>query len=168
MGYRYYETAGVEMAFPFGYGLSYTSFAYRNLQVDGDGVTVTVENTGDRDGAEVVQLYIARPDGKVFRPERELKGFQKVFLKAGESQTVHIAFDDKTFRYWNTATNHWEVEGGAYRVEVGASSTDIRLTGTVEKEPTTDKLPYGGKDLPPLRQRRYPPGARRRVRGPVG
>ena len=151
VGYRYYATARVPVLFPFGYGLSYTSFAYRDLVVDDDGVTLTVENTGDRDGAEVVQLYIGKQDARVFRPVRELKGFQKVFLKAGERQRVHIAFDDKTFRYWNTAANRWAVEGGVYRVDVGASSTDIRLTGTVEKAPTTDQLPCEGKALPHYR-----------------
>lgn len=148
VGYRYYETVGAQVLFPFGYGLSYTSFAYRDLTMDKDGVTVTVENTGSRDGAEVVQLYIAKPDGKIFRPVRQLKGFQKVFLKAGENQRVHLAFDDKTFRYWNTVTNGWEVEGGSYWVEIGASSTDIRLTGTIEKAATTDRLPYGVVNLP--------------------
>ena len=148
VGYRYYETAGVPVLFPFGYGLSYTSFAYSGLRVDADGVTLTVKNTGDRDGAEVVQLYIGKVNSRVFRPVRELKGFQKVFLKAGESQQVHIAFDDKTFRYWNTTTNRWEVEGGCYRVEVGAGSTDIRLAGTVERAATTLCLPYEDADLP--------------------
>ena len=114
VGYRYYETAGVKVLFSFGYGLSYTTFGYSDLQADDTGVWLTVTNTGSRDGAEVVQLYISKPDARVFRPVRELKGFSKVVLKAGESQRVRIPFDDKTFRYWNTATNRWEVEGGVY------------------------------------------------------
>lgn len=148
IGYRYYATTGTPVLFPFGYGLSYTTFAYRDLTVEQDGVTLTVENTGPRDGAEVVQLYIGKPDARVFRPVRELKGFQKVFLKAGESQRVRIPFDDKTFRYWNVATNGWETEGGIYQVEVGASSLDIRLTATTERAATTHRLPYEDAGLP--------------------
>ena len=151
VGYRYYETAGVEVLYPFGYGLSYTTFAYSRLIVGEKGVVLTVTNTGSRDGAEVVQLYISKPDAQVFRPVRELKGFCKVVLKAGESQQVHIPFDDKTFRYWNTATNNWEVEGGRYQVEIGASCQDIRLTAEVHRAATTDRLPYRPEDLPHYR-----------------
>ena len=88
------------MAYPFGYGLSYTTFAYSNLTATPNGVTVTVENTGDRAGDEVVQVYIAKPDAKIFRPAQELKGFLRVHLEAGESRTVTIPLDDKAFRYW--------------------------------------------------------------------
>lgn len=151
VGYRYYETAGVEVLYPFGYGLSYTTFSYSRLIVGEKGVVLTVTNTGSRDGAEVVQLYISKPDAQVFRPVRELKGFCKVVLKAGESQQVHIPFDDKTFRYWNTATNNWEVEGGRYQVEIGASCQDIRLTAEVHRAATTDRLPYRPEDLPHYR-----------------
>ena len=151
VGYRYYETAGVKVLFSFGYGLSYTTFGYSDLQADDTGVWLTVTNTGSRDGAEVVQLYISKPDARVFRPVRELKGFSKVVLKAGESQRVRIPFDDKTFRYWNTATNRWEVEGGVYQVEIGASCQDIRLTASIHLESTTSCLPYGGEALPHYR-----------------
>ena len=128
VGYRYYQTAGVKPAFPFGYGLSYTTFEYSGLKADETGVTLTVTNTGRAAGAEIVQLYVAKPDAKVFRPEQELKGFAKVSLAPGESKTVAIALDDKAFRYWNVKTNAWEVEGGSYQLRVGASSVDIRLT----------------------------------------
>ena len=151
VGYRYYETAGVKVLFSFGYGLSYTTFGYSDLQADDTGVWLTVTNTGSRDGAEVVQLYISKPDARVFRPVRELKGFSKVVLKAGESQRVRIPFDDKTFRYWNIATNRWEVEGGVYQVEIGASCQDIRLTASIHLESTTSCLPYGGEALPHYR-----------------
>lgn len=148
VGYRYYQTAGVPVAFPFGYGLSYTSFAYSNLQAASNGVTLTVTNTGKRAGAEIVQLYVAKPWAEVFRPAQELKGFAKVQLQPGESKTVTIPLDDKAFRYWNTKTDSWEVEGGSYELRVGASSTDIRLTAVVEVAGTGAPNPYAGKHLP--------------------
>ena len=142
VGYRYYDTA-----FPFGYGLSYTSFAYSDLKADETGVTLTVTNTGSCAGAEVVQLYVAKPDAKVFRPVKELKGFTKVQLEAGESKTVTIPLDDKAFRYWNVKTDRWEVEGGSYQLLVGASSADIRLTAAVTVAGTGAPDPYAGKNL---------------------
>ena len=147
VGYRYYDTAGVPTAFPFGYGLSYTSFAYSDLKADETGVTLTVTNTGSCAGAEVVQLYVAKPDAKIFRPAKELKGFAKVYLAAGESKTVTIPLDDKAFRYWNVATHRWEVEGGSYQLLAGASSADIRLTTAVTVEGTGAPDPYAGKNL---------------------
>ena len=148
VGYRYYQTAGVPVAFPFGYGLSYTSFAYSNLQAVSNGVTLTVTNTGKRAGAEIVQLYVAKPGAEVLRPAQELKGFAKVQLQPGESKTVTILLDDKAFRYWNTKTDSWEVEGGSYELRVGASSADIRLTAVVEVAGTGAPNPYAGKHLP--------------------
>ena len=148
VGYRYYQTAGVPVAFPFGYGLSYTSFAYSNLQAASNGVTLTVTNTGKRAGAEIVQLYVAKPGAEVLRPAQELKGFAKVQLQPGESKTVTILLDDKAFRYWNTKTDSWEVEGGSYELRVGASSADIRLTAVVEVAGTGAPNPYAGKHLP--------------------
>ena len=147
VGYRYYDTAGVPTAFPFGYGLSYTSFAYSDLKADETGVTLTVTNTGSCAGAEVVQLYVAKPDAKVFRPVKELKGFTKVQLEAGESKTVTIPLDDKAFRYWNVKTDRWEVEDGSYQLLVGASSADIRLTAAVTVAGTGAPDPYAGKNL---------------------
>ena len=148
VGYRYYQTAGVPVAFPFGHGLSYTSFAYSDLKASADGVTLTVTNNGTREGAEIVQLYVAKTDAKIFRPAQELKGFAKVHLQPGESQTVTIPLDDKAFRYWNTQTNRWEVEGGQYELRVGASSADIRLTAAVDIAGTDAPDPYAGKTLP--------------------
>lgn len=136
VGYRYYQTAGVPVAFPFGYGLSYTSYAYSDLKVTADSVTLTVTNTGARDGAEI------------FRPAQELKAFARVSLAAGESRTVTLPLDDKAFRYWNTRTDCWEVEGGRYEVRVGASSADIRLTANVDICGTNAPDPYAGKALP--------------------
>ena len=148
VGYRYYQTAGVPVAFPFGYGLSYTSFAYSDLKVTADSVTLTVTNTGARDGAEIVQVYIAKPGAEIFRPAQELKAFARVPLAAGESRTVTLPLDDKAFRYWNTRTDGWEVEGGRYEVRVGASSADIRLTANVDIRGTNAPDPYAGKALP--------------------
>lgn len=142
VGYRYYDTAKVRVQYPFGFGLSYTTFEYRDLKLDEMGVEFTLTNTGDRDGAEVVQLYVGMKDAKVFRPEKELKGFQKVFLKAGESKSVRINFDDKTFRYWNVRTQRWETEGGIYRFKVGASCLDSRLEIEAEVPGTTETYPY--------------------------
>ena len=148
VGYRYYQTAGVPVAYPFGYGLSYTTFAYSNLTATPNGVTVTVENTGDRAGDEVVQVYIAKPDAKIFRPAQELKGFLRVHLEAGESRTVTIPLDDKAFRYWNDPAGRWAVEGGSYEVRVGGSSADIQLTATVTVAASGDANPYEGLTLP--------------------
>ena len=148
VGYRYYQTAGVPVAFPFGYGLSYTSFAYSELKADARSVTLTVTNTGSRAGAEIVQVYAAKPDAQIFRPAQELKAFTKVWLEAGESKTVTLPLDDKAFRYWNTKTDSWEVEGGTYELRVGANSADIRLTAAVEVNGTSAPNPYAGKALP--------------------
>lgn len=148
IGYRYYDTSKVRVQYPFGFGLSYTSFEYEDLKTDKDGVTFTVKNVGTVDGAEVAQLYVGMKDGKVFRPHKELKGFRKVYLKAGEKREVTIPFDDKTFRYWNVKTDQWETEGGQYQIMVGASVADIRLFGSVEIEGTTVECPYVKEQLP--------------------
>ena len=142
VGYRYFETAKVPVLFPFGFGLSYTTFEYSDLSVTGKEATFTLKNTGGMDGAEVAQLYVSKPDGDVFRPVKELKGFAKVFLKAGESKKVTIPLDDKAFRYFNVDTNKFEVEGGTWTVLIGASVADIKLSGTVEVQGTGAKSPY--------------------------
>ncbi len=143
VGYRYYQTADVAVRYPFGHGLSYTRFTYSDLQADRRKVTFTLTNTGNCDGAEVAQIYIGSKTGKLFRPRRELKGFQKVFLKAGESRLVTIELDDKTFRYFNTETNRWEMETSHYTIEVGASVTDIRLSATLRLIGTDAPIPAG-------------------------
>ena len=148
VGYRYFDTCGVHVQYPFGFGLSYTEFSYSDLRIDEQGIRVLVTNTGDRDGAEVVQMYIGLPNAIVFRPAKELKGFSKVFLKSGESKDVHIPFDDKTFRYWNVKTDKWEVEKGTYQIMVGASVSDIRLVKELEVEGTTSEYPYNPANLP--------------------
>lgn len=148
VGYRYYDTSKVRVMYPFGFGLSYTQFEYSGLEVDDTGVSFTVTNTGKTDGAEVAQLYVGMKDAKVYRPEKELKGFAKVCLKAGESSKVRISFDDKTFRYWNVRTNRWEIEGGTYRIMVGASCADIRLEEQVQIKGTTEEFPYFTNRMP--------------------
>lgn len=147
VGYRYYDTGKVKVQYPFGYGLSYTTFSYKNLEISENEVRFTLANTGKVDGKEVVQLYVGGPKGRIFRPEKELKGFKKVFLKAGESKVITIPFDDKTFRYWNRLTNRFEVEGGVYSIFIGANVADIRLLQTVTREGTTEDWPYKAETL---------------------
>lgn len=148
IGYRYYDTAEVAVQFPFGYGLSYTTFEYSNLSVTDDGVKFTITNTGKRDGAEIAQMYIGKKESGLIRPKKELKGFKKVWIKAGESTKVEIKFDDKTFRYFSTVSNKWEIEGGEYQIYVGCNVADIKLTGAVTKEGTIKELPYDIETLP--------------------
>lgn len=142
VGYRYYDTAGLDVLYSFGFGLSYTTFSYSEGKVSDEGVTFTVKNTGSFDGAEVCQMYVSLKDAKVFRPAKELKGFTKVYLKAGEEKTVTIPFDDKTFRFWNVKSNQWEVEGGTYEILIGSSSKDMRLSVSKEVEGTITTYPY--------------------------
>lgn len=148
IGYRYYQSTGVPVRFPFGFGLSYTEFAYSGLKADSGQVTFTLQNVGRTAGAEVAQVYVGRREGGLFRPVRELKGFAKVLLQPGESRTVTIPLDDKAFRYFNVNTGTFEVEGGTYQVAVGASSEDIRLTADVAVEGTGASNPYDPALLP--------------------
>lgn len=133
VGYRYYDTFNVEPQFPFGFGLSYTSFRYSNLQVSTSGKTATVtfniKNTGKMDGAEVTQLYIKQEKLNLPRPEKELKGFEKVFLKAGEEKKITLTLNEDAFEYFNDVKNEWEMDPGVFDFIVGSSSRDIRLNG---------------------------------------
>jgi beta-glucosidase len=126
VGYRYYEKAGIAPRWPFGYGLSYTTFDYSGLQMDGKTVTVTVTNTGSRAGGEVVQLYVAAPQDGIHRPLREMKGFQKVFLEPGQSETVSFRLEDRSFGVWQEG---WKVPGGTYEVQIGGLSAKIQVAG---------------------------------------
>ncbi len=148
VGYRYFETVNKPVRFPFGFGLSYTEFAYSDLKTSEKEASFTLTNTGKADGAEVAQLYVSAMCGGVYRPAKELKGFTKVFLKVGESKRVTIPLDDKAFRYFNTDTNRFEVESGEYRILIGASCADIRLTGSVQVEGTKAELPANTGKLP--------------------
>jgi beta-glucosidase len=135
VGYRYYDTAGVDVLFPFGHGLSYTSFAYSNLILNQAGSTVTatfrVKNTGSLAGKEIAQLYVRDVQAAVFRPEKELKGFAKVELQPGEEQVITISLGPRAFAFYDTGSRDWVVEPGDFEILVGASSRDIRLSGSV-------------------------------------
>lgn len=136
VGYRYYDKAGVPVRWPFGYGLSYTEFAYSDLTVEGDTVTVTVRNTGKCSGAEVVQLYIVAPQDGLHRPVRELKGFQKVYLQPGESETVRFTLIDRNFAVWQDG---WKVPAGTYTVCIGGLTAEIKKSGDDLSVPSWQK-----------------------------
>lgn len=130
VGYRYYTTADAPVRFPFGFGLSYTTFAYDELRVSEAGATFSVENTGTGAGAEVAQMYVRRTSPGVHRPDLELKGFCKVYLEPGERARVTIPFDRYTFRHFDAVADGWAVETGDYEIVVGSHVADARLTGT--------------------------------------
>lgn len=135
VGYRYYDTYKVEPQFPFGFGLSYTTFSYSNLKISAASkkatVSYTIKNTGKVAGADVSQVYVHQQKSTLPRPEKELKGFQKVFLQPGESKTITITLDENAFQYFNDNLNTWISESGKFDILVGDSSRDIKLTGTV-------------------------------------
>jgi beta-glucosidase len=142
VGYRHYDAADKALAWPFGYGLSYTSFEYSDLVLErtsfkkGEKLRVefTVKNTGSREGAEAAQVYIALKASAILRVPKELKGFEKVFLKPGESKRVSMILDERSFAYYNVPHGSWAVEGGIYSVLAGSSSADIRLKGEIQVE----------------------------------
>lgn len=150
VGYRYYEKKDVPVLFPFGYGLSYTSFEYSGLTLsaneigENDSVTVkvNVKNTGDFDGKEIVQLYVGERSTKIARPVKELKGFKKIELKKGEEKTVEFTLDRRSFAYWNERCGSWSVDSGKFGIFAGAASSDIRAIGeiTVHAEKIPEKL----------------------------
>ncbi len=138
VGYRWYDSAGLDVRFPFGHGLAYTTFEHANLAVRASGtdpqavaVTVTVSNTGPRAGDEVVQVYVHDPVSSVFRPRQELRGYAKVRLEAGASARVEVPLGRRAFATWDTASGAWRVEGGLVEIRVGRSSRDIRATALV-------------------------------------
>lgn len=142
IGYRYYNSSGAYARIPFGYGLSYTKFAYRDLEITDKGVKFKIKNVGKVDGKEIAQLYVSKRHSFVFRPRIELKGFVKVALKAGEEKTVEIPFDEYTFRYFDISSKRFETEGGEYQIFVGSSSKDLLLDGVITKEGTVSVGPY--------------------------
>ena len=147
IGYRYFTTAEKAVRFPFGYGMSYTTFAYSDMAADEQGVSLTVTNTGSVAGTEIVQLYVAKKNSELFRPARELKGFARVTLAPGEKQRITLTLDDKAFRFWNVKANRWEIEGGEYELLVGASVEDIRLCEKITVHGTATVHPYEDKGL---------------------
>lgn len=136
VGYRWFDDQKIEPLFPFGFGLSYTSFDYKNLRVEkvGEQVRVSMDltNIGSRDGAEVVQFYVTPPKSDVLRPPQELKGFARVFLKPGETRRVDVVLDSRVFAYWDEKVGKWTISPGSYGVEAGSSSRDIRLTSSIK------------------------------------
>ena len=142
VGYRYYDAAKKAVKYPFGFGLSYTTFSYKDLQITDDTVTFRICNEGAVPGEEIAQLYIHANTGGMFRPEQELKGFTKVHLNPGEEKEVTIPLCDRSIAVWSIAENDWVIEPGRYEIRIGASSRDIRLTGTIEKTGAPVANPY--------------------------
>lgn len=147
IGYRYYDKVERTVRFPFGFGLSYTSFEYSDIKLkkknltkgEGAKVTFTIKNTGDVAGSEIAQVYVAKPESKIFRAPKELKGFVKIHLDPGEEKKVSVELDDRAFAFWNTATEDWCVESGEYKILVGASSRDIRLEAAAKMKSEDDE-----------------------------
>ena len=148
VGYRYYTSRKMQTAFPFGYGLSYTTFEYSNLLLNKKEITdkdtvevsVKVKNTGSRAGKTVVQLYVEAPETEVVRPIRELRGFEKIFLEAGEEKTVTFTLDERSFAYWNTLIHDWYAEEGAYKVMIGENADQMCACEEITVH-TTKELP---------------------------
>ena len=146
VGYRYYDSANIPVRFPFGHGLSYTSFEYSDLKLsadrikDTDTLTVTfkIKNTGSCDGAEIAQLYVSDVESTIYRPVKELKGFKKVFLKVGEEKEVSIELGKRAFAFYNVDAHDWQVESGEFKILVGASSRDIKMEASVNVESTSN------------------------------
>lgn len=156
IGYRYYDKSNKAVAYPFGYGLSYTTFEYSDLKLDksemadSDKLTVSfkVKNTGKAAGAEIAQIYVADKESTIYRPAKELKGFKKVYLEAGEEKEISIELCKRAFAFWNVAVNDWTVESGAFDILVGASSRDIKLTATVNVTAAAVEIPDYSKTAP--------------------
>jgi beta-glucosidase len=140
VGYRHFDKNGIEPLFPFGYGLSYASFVYENLKIDKDKVSASegfaisfdVTNSGNRAGAEVVQLYVQDVECSVERPPKELKGFKKVFIEPGEKKAISFKLGDEDLSFYDQKENCWKAEKGIFNILVGSSSRDIRLEGKIE------------------------------------
>ena len=149
IGYRYYDKKKMNVQYPFGHGLSYTSFSYSDLKTD--KITITdketlhvsckIKNTGTCAGKEIVQLYVKDVESSVERPVRELKGFAKIYLNPGEEKEVEFTLDKRSFSYYETLISDWFVESGEFVIEIGASSRDIRLSQSIQVE-GTGELPY--------------------------
>jgi len=136
MGYRYYDKVEVKPRFPFGFGLSYTTFNYANLSIKKTGganydISVDIKNTGKREGAEVVQLYVGQDKCTVPRPQKELKCFSKLALKPGETKTVHLQLNENAFQFFHPEKRKWVIEPGEFTIYIGASSEDIKLTNRI-------------------------------------
>ena len=148
VGYRYYTTVGKMTRFPFGFGLSYTNFEYNDLKVSSEGVKFTVKNTGNVAGTEITQLYVGKQSDTIFRPVRELKGFKRVELEPGEEKEVCILFDDKSFRFYDTRTDSWEIESGTYQIMIGENAEHMLLEGTLDVVGTVENGGYKKEEMP--------------------
>ncbi len=149
IGYRYYEKAAKNVRYPFGFGLSYTTFEYSDIKLDKTSmkdtdtlkVSFTVKNTGDVSGYEIAQLYVADKESTIYRPVKELKGFKKIWLNPGEAKEITIELSKRAFAFYNVNINDWCVESGEFDILIGASSADIRLSATVNVSGTTENIP---------------------------
>lgn len=147
IGYRYYDKTEKNVRFPFGYGLSYTKFEYSDIKLKkknlkkGEGTVVSfcVKNVGNMAGKEIAQVYVSKPESRIYRAPKELKGFAKVELEPGEEKKVKVELDDRSFSFWNTQQDAWCVESGEYIISVGASSRDVRLVETVKMKSEDDE-----------------------------
>ena len=148
VGYRYYTTIDKQVRYPFGYGLSYTTFRYCNLKLSEQGATFRIENTGNVTGAEVAQLYVGKKSDTLFRPVRELKGFKRVIIEPGEEKEVTIPFDDKTFRFYDTRTDTWEIESGEYQIMIGSDAETMQLQASMQVAGTVAEGPYRKDEMP--------------------
>ena len=155
VGYRYYSTVDKDVLFPFGHGLSYTTFEYKNLKLNQNKisdqdtleVSLLIKNSGNTSGKEIVQLYVSPVSSKVFRSKVELKGFEKIELKPGEEKEISITLDSRAFAYYNTEISDWHVESGDYKIIVGSSSSDIRLEDQINIESSENNIPIAEKDI---------------------
>lgn len=128
--------------------MSYTTFEYKDLKIDTEGVTFTIKNTGNVSGTEIAQLYVGKSSETVFRPVRELKGFVRVELQPGEEKEVRIRFDDKTFRFYDTRTDSWEIESGTYQIMIGENAQQMVLEGALDVKGTVENGGYKKEELP--------------------
>ena len=151
VGYRYYDTAKKPVKYPFGFGLSYTTFEYSALELSTEGVSFTIKNTGSVKAAEIAQVYISAPRGDVFCPEKELRGFARVMLAPNEERRVFVELPKRAFQYWNTLESRWATAGGRYEVLIGASSRDIRLRGHIDKDGDGAQSPCADPVFAPYR-----------------
>lgn len=149
IGYRYYDSADKKVLFPFGYGLSYTDFLYEDLEVKSSCVTLFVSNIGQVDGEEIVQIYVKPLSREIFHAEKELKGFAKVKLAAGEKKSISIHLDEHAFAYYHVDEKRWIKDSGDYKVLAGASSVDIRLNKKINIDGETVAMPYKKESLEP-------------------
>lgn len=157
IGYRYYDTAKKDVLFPFGFGLSYTTFQYSDLVLSSDSIkdtdtltlTYKIKNTGKYDGAEISQIYVSDKESTIYRPTKELRAFNKVFLKAGEEKEIKIELSKRAFAYYNVNIKDWHVESGEFDILVGASSRDIKLSAVVNVQSTVEAVVPNYKDSAP-------------------